>query len=102
MIIRSEFCDLYAHAQSISLLWCEFQTITLKTEGGVGETMNSTIKCDGRVHRCMTEGKTICHPSLCGSGIKIWRQTRAQLFKHRYLNELISGQNVNCSSKNNM
>ena len=23
-------CDLYAHAQSIRLLWCKFQTIILK------------------------------------------------------------------------
>ena len=39
IIIQSEFCDLYAHAQSISLLRCKFQTITLKTVGEVGETL---------------------------------------------------------------
>ena len=40
--------------------------------------MNRTIKCegwthaqrDGRTHGCMTEGKTICPPPLCGRGIK--------------------------------
>ena len=37
IIIRSEFFDLYAHVQSICLLWCKFQTITLKTVGGVAE-----------------------------------------------------------------
>ena len=33
----SEFYNLYAHAQSVSLLWCKFQTIILKT---VGEDFN--------------------------------------------------------------
>ena len=27
-IIRSEISDLYAQAQSISLLWCKFQIVT--------------------------------------------------------------------------
>ena len=31
------FCNLYAHAQPISLLWCKSQTITLKTVGVVVE-----------------------------------------------------------------
>ena len=30
-LIRSEFCDLYAHAQPIFLLCCKFPTIILKT-----------------------------------------------------------------------
>ena len=47
MITRSEFCDLYARAQSISFLWCKFQTITMKTVEGVAET-NGTINYDGR------------------------------------------------------
>ena len=38
IIIQSEFYDLSTHAQSISLLWCKFQTLTLKTVGGVAET----------------------------------------------------------------
>ena len=37
MKFQSEFYDLYAHAQSISLLWSKFQTITLNTVG-VAET----------------------------------------------------------------
>ena len=38
IIIRPVFCDLYAHAQSVFLLWCKFQTITLKTVGEVAVT----------------------------------------------------------------
>ena len=38
IIIWSESFDLYAHAKCISLLWCKFQTITLKIVGGVAET----------------------------------------------------------------
>ena len=30
VIIRSEYCDLYAHPLSTSLLWYKFQNITLK------------------------------------------------------------------------
>ena len=52
------------------LLWCKFQTITLKTKRSCGDP-NSTIKCHGRPHRCMMEGKTICPPPLHGGGIKI-------------------------------
>ena len=36
--IWSEFCDLYAYAQPISLLCCKFQIIRLKTAGEVAET----------------------------------------------------------------
>ena len=38
MIIRSEFCNIYAYAQPLSSLLCKFQSITLKTIGGVTET----------------------------------------------------------------
>ena len=38
-----KFSDFYVHVQSISLLWCKFQTIILKTVEGVCGDTNSTI-----------------------------------------------------------
>ena len=73
LITWSKFCDLYAYPQSIFLIWCKFQTITLKTVGGLAEyykVCRMDGHTDSRTHR-QVEGKTICPPSLCGRGIKI-------------------------------
>ena len=54
-----------------TLLWCKFQTITLKTVGWVAETWTVIYRVMDRwPHGPITEGKTICPPPLCGGGIK--------------------------------
>ena len=71
IIIQSEFCDLYAYAQSISLLWYKFQTITLKTVEVAATQTSLESVMDGWNGWTYMEDKTICPPPLCGGGIKM-------------------------------
>ena len=50
LIIWSEFYDIYAHAQSICLLWYKFQTINYRRSC---RDIKSTLKCDWRTDTWM-------------------------------------------------
>ena len=71
IIIRSEFCDCYAHAQSIYILtMVQVSNHYLENFRRNCRDMNSPIMYDGWTHGHMKEGKTICPSPLCGKGIK--------------------------------
>ena len=75
--IWSEFCDLYAHAQPIFLLYCKFQIIILKTVGDVTETR--TVLC--HVYKAKFLSKSRVHNSITNTLITVlWPFCRCPVF----------------------
>ena len=80
--IWSEFCNFYAHAQSIFLLYCKFVIIILKTVGGVANSIMPCVQKSARWVAISVKPDQILHSILlCHLFIFKFSRSRVRLIR---------------------